>query len=265
MSDQWLTRYGPAAIVTGASSGIGASFAKLLAAAGFDLLLVARRLDRLQSLADALSTEHSVEVKTLEADLSDPDAAAHIAQAAAAMDIGLLVSNAGFGLKGPHHAQDVASLNDMINVNCVAPMQLAHHFIPALLQRESGGIIITGSVEGIMGFPNSAAYAASKAFVQNLGESLWGELEAHNIDVLVLEPSSTDTEAFEKQGIDRTKLAGIMSADEVAQIGLENLANGPVIIAGEDNAALFTGLGQMPRRDALRMMGQSMLDTLKTD
>lgn len=265
MSNEWLTRYGPAAVVTGASSGIGASFAKLLAAAGFDLLLVARRLDRLQSLAETLSQQHSVNVQTLEADLSDPEAAADIARAAAEMDIGLLVSNAGFGLKGPHHAQDVASLNDMVNVNCIAPMQLAHHFIPMFLQRESGGILITGSVEGIMGFPNSAAYAASKAFVQSLGESLWGELEAHSVDVLVLEPSSTDTEAFEKQGIDRTKLSGVMSADEVAQIGLDNLANGPVMIAGEENATLFNGLAQMPRRDALRMMGQTMLDSLKTD
>lgn len=258
-----LKKYGPAAIVTGASSGIGESFAKLLAKAGFDLILVARRIDRLQKLADSLTSKYSITVKILEADLAQASAIDTIAEAASGFDIGLLVSNAGFGLKGPHHLNDATTLVDMIQVNCVAPMLLSHRFIPDLLKRESGGLLLVGSVEGIMGFPNSSAYAGSKAFVQNFGESLWGELEAYNIDVLVLEPSSTDTEALDNQGVDRSKLAAIMSADEVAQIGLDNLANGPVMVAGEENATMFAALAQMPRRDALRMMGQTMLDSIQ--
>ena len=257
-----LEKYGPAALVTGASSGIGEAYAKLLAAAGFDLLLVARRVDRLEQNATELGEKYGVNIQCLKADLADPLAIAAIDNAAQALDIGLLVNNAGFGLKGPHHLNDAVQLNEMLQVNCIAPMQLSYQIIPRLLSRGSGALLFTGSVEGIMGFPNSSAYAGSKAFVQNFAESLWGELEDKNIDVLVLEPGSTDTEALDKQGVDRSKLLGMMSAEAVAQIGLDNIANGPVMIAGEENAQIFTGLSQMPRRDALRMMAKTMADSL---
>ena len=254
----FLAHYGPAALVTGASSGIGDAFARILAAAGFDLLLVARRADRLQALATELTAAHGVRVSVCAADLADPAAVDAIANAAQGLDIGLLVSNAGFGLKGAHQDNEPERMAALLQVNCAAPMQLTHRFLPALLERGRGGIILTSSVEGLMGIPFSAAYAASKAFTNSLGESLWGELQPAGIDVLALCPGSTDTEAHALQGIDPATLEGMMSPREVAELALLNLANGPLYIAGEQNKAMFDALLGMPRRDALRQMADNI-------
>mgnify|MGYP003108934086 CR=1 FL=1 len=251
-------RYGPAALVTGASSGIGQAFAQSLAERGFDLLLVARRGDRLQTLAGQLESAHGVTVTLCCVDLAQPDAVEAIAKAAEDMDVGLLVSNAGFGLKGPHQDNDPARMTALLQVNCAAPLHLTQRFIPALLQRGRGGIILTSSVEGFMGIPFSAAYAASKAFNNSLGESLWGELQPLGVDVLALCPGSTDTEAHALQGIDPATLEGMMAPREVAELALENLGNGPVYIAGEQNQAMFDALLGMPRRDALRQMADNI-------
>lgn len=254
----FLERYGPVALVTGASSGIGAAFARLLAERGLDLMLVARRADRLQALAAELQSTHGVKVSVCAADLSEPAAIQRIITAAEGLDIGLLISNAGFGLKGAHQDNDPARMAAMLQVNCAAPAQLCHCFIPALLARGRGGIILTSSVEGLMGMPFSAPYSATKGFVNNLGEGLWGELSPRGIDVLTLCPSSTDTEAHALQGIDASTLEGMMSAEAVAEEGLEHLGDGPVHIAGADNRAMFDGLLGMPRREALLQMAEAM-------
>lgn len=254
----FLTQYGPAALVTGASSGIGHAFAVELAARGLDLLLVARRADRLQTLAAELERAHGVTVRVCAADLAEPSAVEQIVTAAAGWEIGLLVSNAGFGLKGAHQGNDSARMAAMLQVNCAAPLQLTHQLVPGLLQRGRGGIIITSSVEGLMGIPYSAAYAASKAFTNSLGESLWGELSTAGVDVLALCPGSTDTEAHALQGIDSSTLEGMMSPRDVVLEALANLRNGPIYVAGEQNRALFDALTGMPRRDALLHMADSI-------
>jgi short-subunit dehydrogenase len=260
---EFLKHYGPTAVVTGASSGIGEAFAALLAARGFDLVLVARRDERLQTLAGDLMAKHEVAITVCCADLSQPAAIDHILAATEGMDVGLLVSNAGFGLKGAHHLNEPQRMTDMLTVNCQVPMQLCHRFIPQMRSRGRGGILLTSSVEALLGFPYSGAYAASKAFVNSLAESLWGELNEHGIDVLALCPGSTDTEAHALQGIDQSMLENMMSPEEVALLGLENLANGPIYIAGETNEQVFTGLAAMPRRDALLILGANMRDALK--
>lgn len=139
-------RYGPVALVTGASSGIGVGFAELLAERGLDLVLVARRKDRLDALAERLSSQHGVRVTALEVDLADTGAIDRIAAGVAGQDIGLVVSNAGFGMKGAHEDNDPAAMADMVQVNCQVPVQLAHRLIPGLKSRGRGGIIITSSV-----------------------------------------------------------------------------------------------------------------------
>lgn len=257
-------RYGPAAIVTGASSGIGEAFAELLAERGIDLLLVARRKARLAATAERLSSRHGVLVTVLEADLAEPESCDRIVAAAEGLDVGLLVSNAGFGLKGAHVDNDPAAMAEMLQVNCHAPLQLSHRFIPGLRFRGRGGIIITSSVEGLIGVPYSAAYAASKAFTNSLAEGLWGELSPAGIDVLALCPGSTDTEAHEKQGIDRRTLEDMMSPREVAQQALDNLPNGPVFVAGEQYRSMFEGLLAMPRREALLAMADNIRKALKS-
>lgn len=251
-------RYGPVALVTGASSGIGRAFAVELAARGLDLLLVARRTGRLHALAAELGQAHGVRVQVCGADLAAPAAVEQIVTAAAGLDIGLLVSNAGFGLKGAHQDNDPARMAAMLQVNCAAPLQLTHRLLPGLRQRGRGGIIITSSVEGLMGIPYSAAYAASKAFTNSLGESLWGELSTEGVDVLALCPGSTDTEAHALQGIDTATLEGMMSPRDVVLEALANLRNGPVHVAGEQNRALFAALAGMPRREALLQMAANI-------
>jgi uncharacterized protein len=251
-------RYGPISLVTGASSGIGWAFAEELAKRGLDLVLTARRIDRLQELASRLQSAHGVKVHVVEADLADPAAPALLLDRTRDLDIGLVVSNAGFGLKGPHEANDPTAMTKMLMVNCNAPFQLAHGFIPRLQVRGKGGLLFTSSVEGLMGCPYSAAYSASKALVVALGEALWGELAGSGINVLTLCPGATESEAAAKQGIDITKLQNVMPARDVARLALDNLADGPTYIPSEAYKTPFDQLLALPRRDALRAMAAGM-------
>ena len=139
-------KYGPWALVTGASSGIGEQFARLLARSGVNLLLVARRGERLASLAQELRRRRRLEVEVVAADLAELDAVDRVVAAVGDRNLGLLVSNAGFGLKGGFAGMERARLEAMFNVNARAPMLLAHALLPRLQARASGGIIFTGSV-----------------------------------------------------------------------------------------------------------------------
>jgi len=252
--DEFQQRYGPVALVTGASSGIGWGFAEDLAGRGLDLVLVARREDRLRALATELSARHGTRVTALPLDLARTDAAERIMQATEATDIGLVVSNAGFGAKGPHENMDPAEILAMLMVNCNMPMQLARGFIPRLRARGRGGLLLTSSVEAMIGCPNSACYSASKALVNAFGEALWAELHPCGIDVLTLCPGATDTEAVAKQGIDRSKLADLKTGREVARLALDAMRKGPTFFSSAHYKATFEQLLLMPRRDALLAM-----------
>jgi short-subunit dehydrogenase len=259
---EFLARLGPAALVTGASSGIGQSYAKLLAAMGFNLVLVARRVERLEALSAELAESFGTQTTVLPVDLAAPDAAQQILAGTEAQDIGLVVSNAGFGIKGELAAGDPVAMAEMISVNCTVPMLLAHGFIPRLRARRAahkgGGIIFTGSVEGLIACPYSTAYSASKAMVKALGEGLWAELEPEGIDILALLPGATATEAAAKAGVDPATLSNVQSPDEVARLALENLGKGPTYIPSDHYRAMFGQLLQQPREQTLRMLAQGM-------
>ena len=258
MTELSKDQYGPVALVTGASSGIGKSFADLLATLGFDLVLVARRVERLNDMAASYKKTHAINVKVCQVDLTHPTAAQQILDVTASLDIGLIISNAGFSIKGDFAKINAKEMADMLMVNCNTPMQLAHGFVPRLRKRGKGGLVLTSSVEALMGCPYSTAYSASKALVKSLGEGLWGELTLEGIDVLTLCPGATDTEAMDRLGIDKSKLQNLQSPDEVAKLTLENLKNGPTFIPSEHYRRSFEGLTSMPRRDALVMMAKSM-------
>ena len=251
-------RYGPVALVTGASSGIGLAFAEALAAKGFDLVLVARRIDRLEALGVRLATAHGVKVDALQIDLAQPDAAQRMLGATAGLDVGLVVSNAGFGMKGEHAGNDPQAMADMLMVNCNVPLQLTRGFIPRLRQRGKGGIILVSSIEALMGCPYSAAYSSSKALVNALGEGLWAELQPEGIDVLTLCPGATESEAAALQGIDISKLHNVMSAADVARLTLDNIQNGPTFFSSEIYKANFDKLLTLERGQALRAMAAGM-------
>lgn len=252
------TRYGPVALVTGASSGIGRSFAVALAERGLDLVLTARRVERLEQLAADLKGAHGTSVTVLPADLGDPGAGQRILAATEDLDVGLVVSNAGAQHKGALESGDPAHLAHVVMVNCYAPTLLARGFVPRLKERGRGGIVLTSSVEGLLGVPFSATYSASKAYLNAFGEALWGELVRHGIDVLTLCPGPTDTEALTQNGVDTSTLDELSSPDEVARTTLEHLREGPTYVSSEHYTALFDRLLAMPRRDALRAMSGLM-------
>jgi short-subunit dehydrogenase len=260
----FVSRFGPWALVTGASSGIGAELACALAARGVHLVLVARRVALLEALAARLRRDHGVEVEVVGADLSRPEFLPPLVAACAGKDVGLVVSNAGFGLKGEHHALDPERLTEMLHVNCHAPMLLAHAFAPRLLARGRGGILFTGSIEAFSGFPWSSAYAATKAFVTILGEGLWGELRSRGVDVLVLSPGATDTDAPSAQGIDRSALVGLMQPAEVAKRALSRIERGPVFIPGWVNRLLVAFFTSLPRAVAVRVAGWGIRNALRS-
>ncbi|MBQ0826685.1 SDR family NAD(P)-dependent oxidoreductase [Streptomyces tagetis] len=251
-------RYGPVAVVTGASSGIGYAFAGQLAGRGLDVVLVARRGDRLRRLAEELRDQYRVRATVVQADLADPAAPARILEAVDGLDVGLLVSNAGFGVKGRFEDTDADVLSSMLAVNCLAPMRLAHALVPRMRLRGRGGVLFTSSVEGLLGCPYSAVYSATKAYTNALGEALWAELEPAGVDVLTLCPGATDTEAPRLQGIDPASLQDLMSPEDVARCALEHLAEGPTYIPSPHYRGNYATLLSMPRREALTMMARSM-------
>jgi short-subunit dehydrogenase len=258
-----LAKYGPWAIVTGASSGIGEHFARALAAGGFDLVLVARRKDRLDALASELKREHDCEVETVVLDLTRPDFCEILLDRVGDRDVGLLVNNAGDGAKGPFHEQSLESKLALLDLNCRAPLMLLDAFAPRLIERGRGGVIITSSIESVIGFPLSASYAATKAYATSLGEGLWGELRYHGVDVMVLEPGATDTELLPRSGMKAEDMMGIMTPAEVATSALAQLGKRPVFIAGRMNRVLTTLLSLLPRRLAITAAGKGMRDAIE--
>lgn len=258
----FAARYGPWAVITGASSGIGEHMARRLSAAGLNVVVCARRLELLDALAEELRAAHGTEVRCVAVDLADPKSSDAIAKATAALDVGLLICNAGFGLKGLHHEQDPARLEDMVAVNSLSPMHLARLFTPRLVSRGRGGIVLTSSIEGFFGYPWSAAYAASKAFTMGLGESLWGELRPAGVDVLVVAPGATDTDALALQGIEAARLQGLMSPAEVAERALAQLGRRPLAVIGATNKVGMVVLKALPLSLRLRLVGWGMKRTI---
>lgn len=251
-------KYGPWALVTGASSGIGEQFARLLARSGINLLLVARRADRLEDLAEELRRRRGLEIEQVIVDLAEFDAVDRVVAAIGGRDLGLLVSNAGFGLKGGFAETGRERLETMFNVNARAPLLLAHALLPRLRARGRGGIIFTGSVEGEAPYPFSAAYAATKAFVHSLGMGLHGELAGSGVDMLVLAPGATDTEAIRLQGFKPELMPNLMPPAEVARQALRQLGKTPLHVPGVENRKYVSMMRRMPRDKLIAFNAQSM-------
>ncbi len=182
------------AVVTGASSGIGEALAIELAARGYSLILVARRGDLLESLAETLRAERGVEVEVRQVDLADRTQRATLAAELAERDIAILCNNAGIATFGAVADLDPAYERAQVELNAVAVHDLTLAVLPGMLARKAGGILTSGSAAGNMPIPNNATYAASKAFANTFSESLRSELKATGVHVTLLAPGPVRTE-----------------------------------------------------------------------
>ncbi len=183
-----IEKYGPWALVTGASDGIGREFASYLANIGIHLVLVARRQQVLDELADALSERHGIQTSVIAADLSGEEGVHRVVRETQDVDIGLLVASAGFGTSGHFIDSPLAAELEMLDVNCRAVLNLAHVFGQRFSKRRGGGIVLMSSIVAFQGVPRAANYAATKAYIQSLAEGLYHELAPHGVDVVASAP-----------------------------------------------------------------------------
>lgn len=262
---EFRARYGPCALVAGAAVGLGAAYARQIAARGLDLVMLDRDPAPLAAEAAAIRAAHGVAVRELVADLGRPDLVEAIAPALAGCEIGLLVYNAALGTVAPFLELPPAHLDAMLAVNCRGPAQLARALAPAMVARGRGGIVLMSSMSGNVGSAQLAMYAASKAFALVLGDALWVELRPHGVDVLVVQPGSTRTPGWESsQPADGTTLP-VMEPADVVREALDALGVEPLVIPGELNRQGAAGIAQLPRRQAIEFMSQFTAGLVRTD
>jgi uncharacterized protein len=259
-TSSFADRYGPLAVITGAAMGMGAAFARDAASRGVDLLLVDRDERALEACALELEADGAT-VRTLVLDLSAPDAADAVYDAAAS-DIGLLISNAAIGYVGSFLDQDADGLLAQLDVNCRTPLLLVHRVLPGLIERGRGGIILLSSLSAVRGSALVASYAATKAWNLILAESLWDELRDTGVDVLGVLPGTTRTPGL----LSSSPQAGLATANlmepaDVAHEALDTLGHAPSLIPGEANRESHAFLSSLDRAEAIRTMGDVMRAT----
>ena len=257
----FVERFGPWAVVTGASSGIGEAFARRLAEIGLNLVLVARREDRLRKLADDLKSQHSVNTQVVVADLSHHDFMPLIEQATDDLQVGLLVNCAGIATTGHFLDNDLASEVTLLHVNNCAPLILAHHFGRSMRNRHRGGIIFLSSTVALAGVPAWSNYAASKAHDLVFAEGLARELRSDGISVLAVCPGPTQTELWPAG----TKPFFPMKPDVVVDIALKNLGRRTTVVAGWINSLMVFATRLLPRSWNAAIFGRAVGRMLKHD
>ncbi|HEU5381689.1 MAG TPA: SDR family NAD(P)-dependent oxidoreductase, partial [Ktedonobacteraceae bacterium] len=198
--------FGPWAIITGASSGIGEEFARQVAASGLHLVLAARRLRALEALGSELARTFGIQYRTVGLDLTTDDVLDTLSEATRDLDIGLVISNAGAMAPGDFLLMDHQALRRDLRLNVQAHLDLSYHFGQRLAQRGRGGLLLVASTVGLQGVPFAAEYAAAKAYVLTLGEALHVEFQRVGVHVTVLSPGATDTPMIAASGFDPTQM-----------------------------------------------------------
>ncbi|HEV8033869.1 SDR family NAD(P)-dependent oxidoreductase [Yoonia sp.] len=257
-----MRRFGPAALITGASDGIGRAFAVQLAEHGFDLILVARRGDVLQDMALDLGTRFRVEVRVLAMDLSDPAAVPDLLSLTKNTPVGLVVAAAGFGSIGPFLNQDVASETNMVDLNCRSVVALSYGFGHRMAARRRGGIVLFSSLVGFNGAPLSATYAATKGFVQSFAEGIAAEMRTHGVNVLSVAPGPVGTGFAARAGMHMGKAA---TPELVARSALAALGRRTTVRPGFLAKFLGWSLTMLPRWGRVLVMGGIMKGMIGKD
>src|SRR5205085_7207928 len=248
-------------LITGASSGIGAAFARKLAARGRNLMLVARSEDKLIALCNELGRLTSIRAQYLVLDLQQPDAGSQLFEETnkRGLEIEMLINNAGFGSMG-----DFARLNlnrelEMIELNVRALVDLTHRFLTPMRERRRGTIINVASTAGFQAVPYMTTYAATKAFVLSFSEALWEENRLHGIQVMALCPGVTDTNFFEAAGIERPPMRTIQTPEEVVDTALRGVARQKhTVVSGWTNWIAVEAERVLPRSLVTRFVGKAL-------
>jgi short-subunit dehydrogenase len=254
-----MTELRPVTVITGASAGIGVALAREFARHGHALALVARRRDRLETLADEIAATGQLRPLVVAADLMQAGAVKEIGDAlqAAGVEPQYIVNNAGFGLVGVASALDRAEQLQMIDLNMRALTDLSLAFVDSLA-RQRGGLLNVGSIAGFLPGPGSAVYYASKAYVLSFSEALHGELRARGVKVTVLCPGPVPTEFAARAGVTGELAPGLLTqtAEQVAEAGYRGLMRGQrVVVPGLANNIVLLAVRFLPRRIVLRLVG----------
>ncbi len=256
-------RYGPWAVITGASAGIGAEFALRVAERGINVVLVARRRNRLEELASTIEDMYRVEVRVAPMDLAVRDVVEVLQPVLADIEVGLLINCAGFGTSGPFLDADPSVQESMINVNCRAPALLTHEIVQGMRERGRGGVIFVSSVNGFCAARGMANYNASKAYDLLLAEGLAEELRPYGVDVQALCPGGTLTEFQRVAGLDTQNFgpfARLMFATpaSVVATSLRALGGRVTVIPGFLNKLMVLTMRLVPRRVSAWILGSVM-------
>ena len=249
---------GTRALVTGASWGIGETFAQILAARGADLLLVARNEDRLRTLADALAERYGVRVEIVAVDLGAPDGPRRLVEAADALGFEptLLVNNAGIGVLGPFAELSVEQAREMVRLNVLALADLTYRFLERMQARGSGAIVNVGSAAAFQPLPNYGVYAATKAFVTSFTAALWAECRERGVRVVAVCPGAVDASEPAGATPGRRRFRRRVSRERVVKAALDAVArNRPIVVPGGPPAVARMALGLLPRQSRLRFTG----------
>jgi short-subunit dehydrogenase len=249
-------RYGPWALIAGASAGLGEAFARRLAAEGLNLVLLARRQSALDGLAQELTTAHGIEVRVEAGDLARPDLGAIVEGLTRDLEVGLLVYNAAHSVRGPFLDQPLHEHLQILDVNCRGPFVLAHGLGRGMVARGHGGIVLMTSIAGSQGNPLLVSYAASKAFNLILGEGLWQELRARGVDVVACRAGPTRTPGY--LGSNPKQSLPLMEPGPVVASALAGLGHGPSVVPGLLNKLAAFLFGRVfPRRLSIWIMGRA--------
>jgi short-subunit dehydrogenase len=250
------TRYGKWALVTGAGSGIGLELATQLAAAGFNLVIHSRQLSKIKQVETDLKSTYNIQIISIAADVSTPEGISEIIQSTRGLELGLLIVSAGYGTSGPFIDSSLHGEINMLRVNCEALVTLTHYYSQQFVQQKRGGIILLSSMVAFQGVPNAAHYAATKAYVQSLGEALAIELQPFGVDVLTAAPGPVESGFSSRANM---KMNMSLKTSQVGVPILRSLGRKKTVLPGRLTKILVYSLRTVPRWAKIRIMEKVML------
>jgi short-subunit dehydrogenase len=257
--DRFRNKYGPWALVAGASVGLGAAYASELAQKGLNLVLVARRPGPLQSLVSELESKYGVKARAIEQDLASPDMLSNIASQTDDIEVGLVVYDTAYLLIGDFFEHPLEKVQRLVDVNCQGPITLSHYFGQKMIERKRGGIILMSSLSGFQGAPWMAGYGATKAFNIVLAEGLWYELKDKGIDVLVCTAGAISTPNYDETKPEKLGpfVPKALTVEKVAHDAIAGLGKKHIVIPGRAYRFSNRLMGILPRKWRMKVLADS--------